>query len=223
MLINEVENKKNVAEQLPGLGQAVGDAVLGGIAKIMGTGQQDPNKVASANTAQIAQVAKRALPMWQAKQAQISSTVGTPNFDEELEAWLEDNILRNRLNIDDLDPTYQRNLKNQIKVVNSIADTDLAKKREEFARLIGMAVIARPSRQQVSQVRGRADVASAVNSVMALIAGNAQLNGSQLTAMGTGFRNLGINSIPRATINKLAGTSAQAVETLLLAMGIAVS
>lgn len=221
MLINEVT--KNTLNEQPTLGSAVGDALLGGLAKVMGQSQQDPNKVAAANQAQIDQVARRALPMWQAKQAQIAATVGTPNFDEELEAWLEDNVLRNRLNIDDLDPTYQRNIKNQIKIVNAIPDAELAKKRQEFGRLIGMAIIARPSRQQAAQIRGRADVTSAINSVMAVASGGVNLNSAQLKAMGDGFKNLGVTSVPRAAINRAAGPNAQAIETLLLAMGIAVS
>ena len=131
------------------LGSMVGDLIKGGIAKAIGGSGTPAEKLAAGQSAQIASLANRALAQWQAKQAQLAQTLGTPNFDEELEAWIEDNLLPNRLNVEDLDPAYKNQIKAQIAIVNQIPDTDLPKKRAAFQKLVATAVMSRPARQAV--------------------------------------------------------------------------
>jgi hypothetical protein len=150
MQIYEVTQPK-INEQL---GSMVSDLIKGGAARVMGAGQADPQKVAAAQQQQIDTVAKQALPQWLAKRAQLERTLGTGtvDFDEELEAWLEDNVLRNYLKIDTIDPRYQQAIKRQINVVNNT--TSDALRTEQFKKLLATAMMARPSRAQAAQASG---------------------------------------------------------------------
>jgi len=150
MQIHEI-TKSQINEQLGGM---VGDLVKGGAARLMGAGQTDPQKVAAAQQQQIDTVAKQALPQWLAKRAQLERALGTGtvDFDEELEAWLEDNVLRNYLKIDTIDPRYQQAIRRQINVVNNT--TNDALRSEQFKKLLATAIMARPSRAQASQTSG---------------------------------------------------------------------
>ena len=134
------------------LGRA--DLIKGGAARMMGAGQADPQKIAAAQQQQIDTVTKQALPQWLAKRAQLERTLGTGtvDFDEELEAWLEDNVLRNYLKIDTIDPRYQQAIKRQINVVNNT--TSEALRTEQFKKLLATAIMARPSRAQAAQTSG---------------------------------------------------------------------
>lgn len=219
MQIHEVTLLK---EQTPTtLGGMVGSSIMGGLSRVMGAGQQDPAKMAAANQAKIDDVAKRALPMWLAKQSQIAQTMGTANFDEELEAWIEQNMLQGRLHVEDLDPAYQSKIKSQIKIVNSIPDADLNRKRAEFSKLIAATMLARPARSQAGRVTARTTSQNVIQSVLAMA--GARLSSAQARSIGDGFKAQGINNIPRSTIADIARNDAQAVETMLSAMGITIT
>lgn len=201
----------------------ISDLIYGGLARAMSGSQQDPTKLAASSQAKIADIAKRALPSWQAKQTQISQTMGTANFDEELEAWLEQNILQNRLHVEDLDPAYTSQIKNIIKAVNAIPDTDVDRKRNEFTKLIATTLLARPARQNVGRVAAKANVQAVITSALAAIEGGANMSSQQVRALGNGYKAQGITAIPRTTIMDLAGPNAQGVQTLLSAMGLTIT
>lgn len=123
-----------------------------GLSKMMG--MNDPNKLAATQQAKIADVAKRALPLWQAKRTQLERSLGTGrvDFDAELESWLEDNILRRNLALSQMDPQYQKAIRNQIYQVNNVQSEPL--RLEAFKKLIATATMARPSRSQAAQYSG---------------------------------------------------------------------
>ena len=136
------------------LGGMVSNLIKGGAARMMGAGQADPQKIDAAQQRQIDTVAKQALPQWMAKRAQLERNLGTGtvDFNEELEAWLEDNVLRNYLKIDTIDPRYQQAIKRQINVVNNT--TSEAMRMQQFKKLLSTAIMARPSRAQAAQTSG---------------------------------------------------------------------
>lgn len=151
MQIHEL-TKPPVNEQL---GAMVGDLVKGGLASLMGGGQPaDPQKIAAAQQDQINKVAQQALPQWLAKRAQLERTLGTNqvDFNEELEAWLEDNVFRNYLKLDNIDPRYQQAIKQQINVVNNTTSSEL--QAAQFRKLLATAMMARPARAQAVQASG---------------------------------------------------------------------
>lgn len=197
----------------------VGDAIMGGLAKVMGAGQQDPAKVQAANQKKIDDVAKRALPLWMAKQAQIAQALGNPNMDEELEAWIEQNMLQGRLHVEDLDPAYQSKIKSQIKLVNTT--TDMNQKRAEFSKLIAAAMLARPARTNVGRVAGRIDARAVVNQAMSYL--GAGLSTAQLQAIGRNLKAQGINNIPETTIADMARNDAGDVKNMITTMGLTVT
>ena len=149
MQIFEVTKTQQVDEAIPGLG----DLVKAGIGKAIGAaaGAGDPQKIAAAQQAQIDDVSRRALPQWMAKRAQLERTLGTNqvDFNEELEAWLEDNIFRGYLRMPGLDPRYQQAIKRLINVVNNT--TDEAVRAAQFKKLISTAMMARSARAQPGQ------------------------------------------------------------------------
>ena len=142
------------------LGGMVSDLIKGGAARMMGGGQADPQKIDAAQQRQIDTVAKQALPQWLAKRAQLERSLGSGtanipsgiNFDEELEAWLEDNVLRNYLKVDTVDPQYQRAIRRQIYMVNNTLND--ATRLEQFKKLLATAMMARAPRSQAAQTSG---------------------------------------------------------------------
>lgn len=132
----------------------VGDLAKKGLAGMISGGQPNAQKVAAAQQAQIDKVAKQALPQWMAKRSQLEKTLGAGqvNFDEELEAWLEDNVLRNYLKFDNVDPKYKTAIDNQIRAINST--TNDGSRLEQFKKLLTTSIMARPSRAQASQASG---------------------------------------------------------------------
>lgn len=154
MQIFEVTKKQKIDEAVPGLA----DLAMGGLAKVAGAvglgGAQDPTKIAAAQQTQIDDVAKRALPQWMAKRTQLERTLGTGqvDFNEELEAWLEDNVFRNYLKMANIDPRYLQAIKNQINIVNNT--TNDAMRLEQFKKLLSTAMMARPGRAQAARSSG---------------------------------------------------------------------
>lgn len=220
MQIHEI-TQLNEQEAPASLGGMIGSSIMGGLAKVMGAGQQDPTKIAASNQQKIDDVAKRALPMWMAKQAQLVQVMGNPNMDEELESWIEQNMLQGRLHVEDLDPAYQSKIKSQIKIVN--ATSDMNQKRAEFSKLIAATMLARPSRANVGRVAGRTTAQNAVDMIMAMLAGNTRLSSEQARAIGTGLKAQGVTNVPRNVVQDRARGDSQAVETMLASMGITVS
>ncbi len=150
MQIHEI-TKTQVNEAL---GDMVGDLIKGGIAKAISGGSQDPQKVAAAQQQQIDRVATQALPQWLAKRAALERSLGRTqvNFDEELEAWLEDNVFRGYLKMDSVDPRYQQAIKKLINVVNNTTSNDL--RQAQFKKLLSTAMMARPSRANAAAASG---------------------------------------------------------------------
>lgn len=204
------------------LGDMVGDLIKGGIAKVMGGKGTPAEKLAAGQSAQIASLANRALAQWQAKQAQLSQTLGNVNFDEELEAWVEDNLLPGRLNVEDLDPAYKTQIIDTIKIVNGIPDTDLPKKRAAFQKLVATAVMSRPARMAAAGVRSRSNAAAVINAALAMV--GTSVAAGDLRRIGDNFKAQGITSVPSNQVAQIAGQAeAQGVSTLLQAMGINVT
>lgn len=221
MQIHEV-TKNILNEAVPG----IGGLVTGGMASLMGraAGQQTATQVSAANQAQIDKVATKAYPMWQAKRMQLEKTMGmtADDFDEELEAWIEDNVLRGNYKIDQMDPRYQTQIKTLINQVNNIQDdaTRLAK----FKQLIATAVLARPARRDVAVISQQANATQAINIALgiarAMTAGERFTPGQVKNMLGGG-----IAQVPMMQIARQVGadTDAEAVATILKSANIQVS
>ena len=141
MQINEI-TQIPMNEQL---GSLVGDLVRAFASK--DTDKQDLE-------ADVRRLAKEALPQWLGKRAQLERTLDPAqlDLDEELEAWIEDNIFRSYLKLDSVDPRYQTVIKRQINLVNSVAD--VKQRQQAFEKLIAAAMMARPTRSQAAQITG---------------------------------------------------------------------
>lgn len=203
--------------------EAVGDLVQSGLAQLMSRGAQDPARVQAANQARIDKVATQALPLWQAKRTQLEQTLGQGqvNFDEELESWIEENILRGTLKIEQLDPQYQNIIKQQITVVNNTQNPTA--RADAFKRLIGAAVLARPARSQALAVSQSANTNQAIDIARGVARANQQganIDATRIKLMIGGA----VTNVPRATIERIVGSpdEAAAVADVLTSANITV-
>lgn len=195
------------------------DVIYGGLAKLVGgvTGAQSPEKMAAANQQAIEAIAKKALPMWLAKKAQLDRAfTSIDDYNEELEAWTEQNLLNHRQvrTISQADPKYQAKIKELIQNVND-AQSSPQTRQESFNQLVAVAAMARPARSDAERVAGHSDVQKLIHTAEILAAAGKSGSSDLNTA--------GISQIAKTDVAKYAGPNAAAAEKILGQMGVALT
>lgn len=203
------------------------DVVFGALNRALGGRQASPEKMAQANQAAINSVAKKAYPMWLAKREQLAKTMqlATPDeYNEELEAWIEDNLLRQPLrSLDDADPRYKTAIEKLIQQVNNQGISP--KQREEFFnQLVATSVMARPSRAQAGAVRMKGTAQGAIQAAAAFSLSGQAGNPQSLQNFGNALRqNMGVTSVSRSDIAKYGSGMEQQIYDVFNAGGIQIT
>lgn len=211
MQINEITKPKLTEAGLA-------DVIYGGLAKVFGGGaSQDPEKIAAANQRAIDAIAKKALPLWLAKKSQLDRAfTSIEDYNDELEAWVEQNLLNHRQvrTLSQADPKYQAKIKQLIQNVND-ATSSPQQRQTSFNQLVAVAAMARPARRDAEQVVGQDAVRKLINAAEILAvagkSGSSDLNAS------------GIAQIAKTDVSKYAGANAAATEKVLSQMGVALT